>query len=878
MYYVIYGTPRFRSFPGLMLFLRILFVFLPAVCGAEERDTQFSGNLEKAPYPPHPLAYLITVADKELNQPLEGARVYDPAEGRAYVTDQEGKIFLRALPRLLVVSLPGYEEKRVYFKEGTEPGEHRIYLQIAGVLEAEELVVEAPAIGRTDEQVGISVVVTRDTVKDTAMIGIIEDVMNTVRMLPGVNYAGRYNPNLSVRGGEPGGLTHVLDGFLIKYPYHWGGMVSIFNPRLVDSVKLSAGIFPVRYGQATSGLLEIHSITPEEGLKWEVGTSISTLEGYVQTPLASDNSSGLLAGSRITHYDLIFALTGNFLEDQGITFSRVPYIYDFYLKWFTKPTKNLTCHLNAFAGQDGIGIKALDPEVDPSKEILNTFNFVWTNRDAFVSGGVNWLLGDKLSLSILGGYENWVSETDGSFLERGSRPYSKAFVDRFGALLGISEGDTFSVDAESSFTSTTSLHHFQIRLDSDYTVNPTLTLNGGAGAYLSRFRYDSVGNLWGISYLDDGTPVYRKDIFSTKAEDNDILVSFAYLGLEREWLPELLRMEAGLRIDHGYFWGEGAYTLNTVPVLGPRILLRYTPYGGSPAPLTFSLGTGIFSKVPFESMMITKDMGLSDYDVKVPKSFTSVLGLESYFGDGFRFKIETYYKYLYDRFYYNILTKEESGSTRTVAVKVHNDGVGHAGGFDILLDRRTSRTLDGMLSYSFIIARYRNPESDGIQEEDAQEPRGRWYYPSFHRFHSVNLLLNYKPNTWFTLTTRLSFATGTPLPRFGDKEMFFARFENQNGTGTIAEMYTRRSYYDDLNRYAWVLPLDIRLSFHFYKKGSKVYQELYLGAEDILSPLYTSLRNSRGAITTDRYTGEDTDSPDAGFSFPVVSIGYRASY
>jgi len=130
--------------------------------------------------------------------------------------------------------------------------------------------------------------------------------------------------------------------------------------------------------------------------------------------------------------------------------------------------KNLEWRLNAFAGQDGIGIRALEPEVDPSKEILDTFNFVWTNRDMFVSGGVNWLLGDKLSLRILGGYENWVSETDGSFLER-------------------------------------------------------------PGAYLSRFRYDSAGNLWGISCLANGTPVYRKDIFSTKAEDNDILVSFAYL-------------------------------------------------------------------------------------------------------------------------------------------------------------------------------------------------------------------------------------------------------------------------------------------------------------------------------------------------------------
>lgn len=169
---------RFRSICTLALLC--LHICMPAVCGADERDTQFSGNLEKAPYPPHPQAYVITVMDKELNQPLEGARVYDPAEGKVYVTDQEGNVFLSSLPRLLVVSLPGYEEKRVRYREGTEPSQLRIDLQIAGVLEAEELVMEAPAIGRTDAQVGISVVVDRETVKHTAMIGIVEDVMNTV--------------------------------------------------------------------------------------------------------------------------------------------------------------------------------------------------------------------------------------------------------------------------------------------------------------------------------------------------------------------------------------------------------------------------------------------------------------------------------------------------------------------------------------------------------------------------------------------------------------------------------------------------------------------------------------------------------------------------
>ncbi|MCX7787012.1 MAG: TonB-dependent receptor [Spirochaetes bacterium] len=853
----------------------VVYIYLLSLClgcmGQEESNAQESNIPSTSSQ-----NIVIRVVDSELKEPLVGVRVYDPASGITLTTDLKGSVTFQVQPPLLVFSLPGYEEKRLSLRERPIEREIEVSLRVSSVLEGEELVIEAPSLGKSDEQVGVSIVVDKEMVKHTAQIGIMEDVLNTVRILPGVIYAGRYTPSLSVRGGEPGGLTHVLDGALIKYPYHWGGMVSIFNPRIVDSVKLSAGIFPVEYGQATSGLLDINLVTPNDGLKWEVGTSISTLEGYGQIPLMKNNRAGLLVGSRITHYDLVFALTGNFLEDQGLTFSRVPYIYDFYLKGFYQPNKELSFQFNGFVGQDGIGVKALEPDIDLSREIQNTFDFEWTNWDAFLHGTIQWLPGDRVAMRMLLGYENWVSQVEGRFLEKGSRFYSDAFIDRFGSVLGVQKGDFFSVDAESDFTTSTTLHHIQLRLDANYLWNDRLTLKAGGGAYLSLFRYDSLGDLWGISYLSDGTPVYRKDSYSSRAEDNNIWVSFAYLGGTWAWIPSRLTIEGGLRIDHGYFQGEESFTLNTAPVLGPRLLAFFTP--SEAIPLTLSAGSGIFSKVPFESLLLTRDMGLSDYDVKIPKSFISVLGGEIQWEQGFRFKIETYYKYLYDRFYFNMVPSTTIGSSRELKVRAHNDGIGHAGGFDILLDQRTSRHMDGMVSYSFIVARYKNPTTDGIEEENPTEPRGRWYYPTFHRFHSLNILVNYKPSTWFTLTTRLSFASGTPLPRFGDKEMFFARFENKDGSSTLAELYTRKSYYDDLNRHSWILPLDVKATFHFYRSGSKVYHELYLGAEDILSPLYTKLMNRRGAVTTDRYTGEDTDSPEAQFSFPVVSIGYRASY
>ena len=75
-----------------------------------------------------------------------------------------------------------------------------------------------------------------------------------------------------------------------------------------------------------------------------------------------------------------------------------------------------------------------------------------------------------------------------------------------------------------------------------------------------------------------------------------------------------------------------------------------------------------------------------------------------------------------------------------------------------------------------------------------------------------------------------------------------------------------------------MLPVDLRISFHWYRTDSKIYNEIYIGGEDILAPLVNRLAPSSDSITTDRYTGEDTRAADQDVSFPIVSIGLRVSY
>ena len=252
------------------------------------------------------------------------------------------------------------------------------------------------------------------------------------------------------------------------------------------------------------------------------------------------------------------------------------------------------------------------------------------------------------------------------------------------------------------------------------------------------------------------------------------------------------------------------------------------------------------------------------------KSLTTVLGWDTHLPLDFHFKIEGYYKYIFDRLYVNL--EEDSGS-EALNPLIKTDGIGHVVGGDLLLERKTSRYFDGMLSYSFVYGKYYNPDTGENEFANDDDPRGEWYFPAFHRFHNLNLLLNIKPLKWFTFMSKLSFATGTPRKDWEDeKSMYPAMVE-----GELAEFYNRGSIYSSTLRMNWVLALDLKLSFHSFKPNSKIEWEFYIGIENVLAPLMSAILPS-DSVDLDKWNGEEKDVPAAGLNFPTPSIGFKLSY
>jgi len=240
----------------------------------------------------------------------------------------------------------------------------------------------------------------------------------------------------------------------------------------------------------------------------------------------------------------------------------------------------------------------------------------------------------------------------------------------------------------------------------------------------------------------------------------------------------------------------------------------------------------------------------------------------------FKIKVEGYYKYYFDRFYFNLDTT--GNQTKFL---VHSDGIGHAAGFDVLLQRKISRWVDGWISYSFIFAKYYNPETDNMPSKTTfrGEPTGTWYYPSYHRWHNMNIVLNIKPVTWFTISLALALASGNPKKSF-ETEMFPVLLEDGQ---TVLEMYRDKGVYTEKDgdslRTGFSIPLDLTLRFNVYFPKSKVKMEAYVSVEDIFVMVYSDQVNAK---SIDKYTGKESTGQAASFSvgIPIPSIGIKINF
>jgi hypothetical protein len=304
--------------------------------------------------------------------------------------------------------------------------------------------------------------------------------------------------------------------------------------------------------------------------------------------------------------------------------------------------------------------------------------------------------------------------------------------------------------------------------------------------------------------------------------------------------------------------------------------------------LDFTVGTGLFSSINTLVRFIDKDRVSFIGDLKFNRAWTSIAGFKFDLEQGYSFNIEGYYKYIFDRAYIDA----DVFSSPEIKADFHFDGIGHVGGFDLQLQKLESRYVDGWISYTFTWANYKDPyaEGPGVSQGTIEGAAG-WYYPSFHRFHNCNLVLNVKPINRFNIATRFGFASGQIRERTiyeKDINPYPVIFIDENSGVEIHQKYERHSQKDAegkpvtvIERMPWRLPLDVKLSFFLFNRKGRVTTEIYLAGENLL---WFYRPEIEGNTRFNDYTGkEDSTGSSSGggmFDFPVpmISFGFKWKY
>jgi len=840
----------------------------------------------------------ILVVDADLDLPLEGATVRTRG-GNEYICGKDGKAKLQVpddRQTVLYAAYPGYETSAITIP--VTGNSFTVYLNLSGFLQGRELVIEAVKPGTSETKTGRSVAVSEKEIAQTAEIGIIEDVMRSIKLLPGVGYSGLFNANPSIRGGQPGDMTASLDGFYINNPYFWGGGFSIFDPRMVKSAQLSHGVFSTRYGHTISGLLEITSKEPSPTeTEFELGINSSAANFNLSIPL--NGKGGVLFMGRVTYYDPVIwgaKELSHYIPELGVInyLRTAPFIRSGTVSGNFRFTDSLVISTTGFFGMDGGGVLYSNENRTEKLNSDTSIDVDYVNYQTFLTSSLSWNPHNDMLLkfTVGAGYEG--SDMDGIVENKIHNKYFTdnfpLFIKQFLSLKGM-DPEKYQYYREMHMVQTDTKYNIQGRVDYDWKLSNNFLAAIGAQELFSVseskgdqqssriISFDKITDEIIINNIIDffgrnpGNIPVELQMAERPNSQNKLLTSSGYLLGEFNTDGNRFGAELGIRMDHFILLGDG-FTLQSDPVFNPRLNLDYNILhnNGIFNSIDISAGTGLFSSI--DSIVFDAEKKYNIDKIKPNRSWTSVLGVKFEFPESFTINIEGYYKKVFDRMYVLI----DPGND-TVKVEPFFNGEGMIWGIDVMLQKIQNRFWDGWLSYSYNWAKYRDPNGkiDGMVRSGGN--RGNdWYFPTYHRFHNLNLVLNVKPTQKMNIYTRIGIASGGIFPKRdnnGPKSSPVLIY-NEEDSYFIEEFFWY-SVIDENNRTTPSLSMDIKVSFFGGNKTGKTRHEFYFAIENVLGLLYTP----QGNTNFNNYTGEINEgglSASYDIPIPIPSFGFKISY
>lgn len=173
----------------------------------------------------------------------------------------------------------------------------------------EEVVVQTSRYALHSEFSVEKTLLTHADIQSLPSLG--EEPLRAVQRLPGIATNGISSLG-AVRGGEPNETAIVLDGLRLYEPFHlkhFLNPISLLDSRLIQSMQVYSGGFPVIHGDRMSSIIDAVtvdpvSIDPGQPRYYEAGLSFFHANLLASTQFADDRGRGLVSLRRSNLGDL----------------------------------------------------------------------------------------------------------------------------------------------------------------------------------------------------------------------------------------------------------------------------------------------------------------------------------------------------------------------------------------------------------------------------------------------------------------------------------------------------------------------------------------------------------------------------------------------
>lgn len=288
-----------------------------------------------------------TVSDADTGQPLVGATVALNENQGGTTTDSTGQFRFTGLEigrrYQLTVSFLGYAPV-VLTEILVESGKEQVFDITLSQTNAELATVTVR--GRQSEGrwylPSVKVLTIEETMRFPATFF---DPARLTFAYPGVIGDNDQTNGISVRGNSPNHLRWRLEGVDIVNPNHTpnagtfsdrvtqsGGGVNILSAQLLGTTRFYTGAFPVEFGDALGGVLDMH-LRPgnDQKREWTVQTGLIGIDLAAEGPLNKAKGSSYLVNYRYSTVGLL-QLLGMELGDEAINFQDLSFNLAFPLE------------------------------------------------------------------------------------------------------------------------------------------------------------------------------------------------------------------------------------------------------------------------------------------------------------------------------------------------------------------------------------------------------------------------------------------------------------------------------------------------------------------------------------------------------------------